>query len=137
MDRRRAVAELERERVALTDQLRAAQHAIDTLKRSVRDDLERLDGSPADLSDVRLASNAALTQAARSRAVATKLAGVTERLDAARRRLVQAQSDRRAVERLEERRREAWALDERRREQARLDDIVNGATARGANGGGR
>jgi flagellar export protein FliJ len=67
-----------------------------------------------------------------ARRTVLELAGLSQRIEAARQTLVVAAQRRRAVEILKERRREEWKQEADRRETAFLDDLANAAAARKA-----
>lgn len=135
------VAELERERLAIEDRIRAFQRQIVAERRDLRDHLESQRGaSPADtepaaggvdLGAVRLQANASLHLVGRAHQEVLKLAGVHRKLDAARVELLAATTQRKAVEVLRDRRREAWMAEQRRRESLALDEISTMRAARG------
>jgi flagellar export protein FliJ len=143
--RQRRVAELERERVAVEDRVRAYQAAISAAREDLRRRLcmERragelrhdareaggeaggveVGGGGVSLADVRMQANASLHMVARARQAVLELAGVHSRLDAARLELLRATTDRKAVELLKEKRYREWLDERRRREDGELDEI--------------
>lgn len=133
--RQRVVAELERERVGLEGEIRACR----ALALSESNDLRArlVPGVAVDLDAVRVQANASLGVLARAQATAVRLAGVLQRLDRARLELLEATTERRAVELLRDRRLEQWKRDELRREQLVLDDLsgaAHGGRVRGDGG---
>ena len=144
--RQLVVAQIESQRVALEDQIRAAQRAIRDSKEALRDRLhaersrsELGDAAPApvDLRSARQEAAGALAMVARAQHLAIRLAGVHERLDAARLELLAAAKDRKAVETLRDRRYEAWKDALKRREEAAADELATMAHARREDDGSR
>jgi flagellar biosynthesis chaperone FliJ len=140
--RMKAVGELERERLALEERVREAQRSITDGREALR---ERLGGVPVpsdvradetahpraagrgvrvDVRSVRLQLNAALHAEVSLRRLATEMAGLQRRTEAALRDLMQAVIARKAVETLRERRYRAWRAEQSRRELAEQDDLV-------------
>lgn len=123
--RQRALAAIERERVALEDALRECQGQIRMEKDQLRAALGASGpGTPVDLRGVRMQAGASLTLAARAQQFVLKIAGTMRRVDAARAALLMATTRRKAVETLRERRLAAWKEAMRRREDAALDEIA-------------
>ena len=121
----RGVAQLERERVKIEDEIREQQRVITAEKRDLADRLAGAkEGEAVDLRLVRVQANASLHATATAQRAVLRLAGVHERLDRARLALLERSIDRRAMESLKERRREAWEAAERRKEEAALDELV-------------
>jgi flagellar export protein FliJ len=122
----RAVAELQRQRMALEDTLRRHQRSITHGKESLRGGL----AGALDMRALRLEAGSALHLVRKAQQVVLQLAGLGQRQDSARARLLEARKRRRALELLRERRFEQWrrALD--RAEDARLDDLATNAAAR-------
>lgn len=121
----RVVAEIERERLAIEDEIRACQTRI----RGEKTDLAaRLDGAAAgeaiDLRGVRFQANASLHLIATAQRAVLRLAAVHDRLDRARLVLLERAIDTKAMASLKERRREAWAREQARREAAELDEMT-------------
>jgi flagellar biosynthesis chaperone FliJ len=140
--RMKALGALERERLALEQRVRGARELIAEGREALR---QRLGGNPAperpgagvsggpagvpggvsvDVRSVRLQLNAALHAEVSLRRLATEMAGLQRRIDAARRDLMQAVIARRAVEALRERRYRAWRAEQTRRELAEQDDLM-------------
>lgn len=119
-EKQRAVAILERERLGLEDTIRACQRAIEAEQSEARGRLVGL----VDLRAVRQQGSAALRHAASARRAVLRLAGVHQRLVAARAELLEAAKRRKAVELLRERRYEQWKQDQSRREAGALDELV-------------
>ena len=125
----RAVAELERERIALEDEIAERRERIRGEHEALRTELGRVrEGDTVfggvNVSDLRLQAHASLTEIARAEASVRTLAGLCERLDTARLGLLEAMTRRRALEVLRERRYEAWKLEGVRRENAEADDLT-------------
>lgn len=124
-ERQRAVAALERQRIAIEDEIRGYQASID----AERADLStRLGGARAgdsiDLRDVRVQANASLHLITMAQRAALRLAGVYERLDEARLELLEASVRRRAVEALRDERFEEWRSSRDKAELAALDELA-------------
>jgi flagellar FliJ protein len=117
------VAELERERVEMENQIRTLQSSLATEKQTMREALAPK-ADPILLRDVRAQANASLHLVARAQQTVLKLAGVHARLDRARRDLLEAVTQRRAVETLKQRRYEAWLLEQRGVEARALDEMA-------------
>ncbi|MGE3106840.1 MAG: flagellar export protein FliJ [Phycisphaerales bacterium] len=126
--RRLAVAELERERLRTEESLRAYQRAIAAAKRDLRVRLgaerSREEGSaPVSLADVRLQASESLSLVNKAQQAVIHLAGIHKQIDAARLSLLEATTQRKAVELLRTRRLEEWTQQQRRRESAELDEL--------------
>jgi flagellar FliJ protein len=122
-----AVAVLERERLALEDELRAVQRAIVAEKGELREQLSpNVGGASArlDLRGVRFQAGASLRLATRAQQVVLRLAGTHTRLEQARGLLLEAAKARKAVELLRERQLEEFVVEQKRREFAALDDMM-------------
>lgn len=129
--RRLEVATVERERLAIEEEIRAAQRALGEQKRDLRDALSP-GGAPrgVDVAGVRLQSHASLHATASLQRLAARLGGVLQKLERARAGLLRATADRKAVELLRQRRFEAWKRGEDKKEAASVDDMVNARVAR-------
>lgn len=121
-----SMAVVERERLAIEDQLRGTQQDIETEKEGLRAALGGSGGGSGsvDLGVVRQQVGAALGRVKRAQGLAIKLAGVHKRLDAARLELLLATTRRKAMETLKEKRLEAWNAEKKRREAAEMDEIT-------------
>ncbi|MFG0259850.1 MAG: flagellar export protein FliJ [Phycisphaerales bacterium JB041] len=130
----RRVADVERDRVEIERQAARLAEA----SRDERDALRRElgDRSQVDLSRVRLQSNASLHGVRKRHELALRGAAVLKRLEAERRRLIEATTRRRAVELLRERRYEAWAAAERLKEAREMDELVTARFGRPGEGDG-
>jgi len=123
--RQRAVAVIERERLAIEEEIEACRARIDDEKRDLASRLDGArEGEAIDLGSVRVQANASLHAITRAQRAAMRLAGVHERLDRARLDLLEASIERKAMESLKERRREAWEEAQRKREAAELDELT-------------
>lgn len=133
--RQLAVAAIERERVAVEDEIRAYQREVEREREELR---ERLAGGGGDergridLRAVRFQVGAGLRLLARAQAAAIRLAGVHKRLDTARLDLLAAATRRKAVEILRDRMFEEWRGAARRRDDAALDELAVMGAARAA-----
>lgn len=130
--RRRVVADLERERLAVEQRLRGYQRSITAAKQDLRrelggergvtrdtDDAERLS-----LSAVRMQAGASLRLVSLAQQTVLELAGLHKRLDAARLELLEAATQKKAVELLRQKRLDEWKQEGRRRENAELDEMT-------------
>lgn len=122
-DRQRSVAELERERLALEDEIRACQRAIDQERDDLRSLLGAGGGGAVDLRAARMQAGASLGHMARAQRAVLKLAGVHKRLERARAELLEATKRRKAVENLRQRRYEQWKREQDAAEARELDDL--------------
>ena len=121
---RELIAEIERERLAIEDEIRACQRRI----VGEKDDLAEMlggsrDGGSVCLRDARLQANASLHLISQAQRAVIRLSGVHERLDRARLELLERAIDRKAIEALRERRREAWAHEQKLAEERALDEL--------------
>lgn len=132
-DKQLAVAALERERIALEDRIRDHQRAITATKTDLRAALagERLgdaDGGGAsgrmDPRSVRMQAGASLHLIVKTQQLALALAGLHKKINTARLELLEAATQRKAVELLRQRRYDRWRREEARRETAELDDLA-------------
>ena len=121
------VASIERERIALEDEIRSCQSAITEEKKELVGLLSReQDGGPARvaLAGVRAQANASLSLISRAQRAVIRLKGVHDRLDRAMLELLSRTTSRRAIEVLKEKRHEEWLAEQKRREQQELDEIA-------------
>jgi flagellar export protein FliJ len=123
-EKQRRFSELERERIAIEETMRACQQNIRNAKVDLRDRLGGNGGSGAMvvIPEVRAQANASLHMEAKARQTAMALAGAYKRLEYARAELLRAATDRRAVELLRDRWHEEWRQAERRADAARVDE---------------
>lgn len=119
-----ALGEIERDRVAIEDDIRRIQQCIAAEKAELRDALSGVGGAAVDVRGVRLQANASLRLILAAQQAVLRLAGVHKRVEAARRELLEAARARKAVEMLKERRREAWLTEQRRLEAMALDELA-------------
>lgn len=119
IERQRAVAALEDQRLRLENQIRQCHRAIVA---------ERIEQggflSQGDLRSARLQAAAAQGLDAAARRAVLELAGVHQRLETARAQLVEAMKERKAVELLRQRRLDEWNLQQNRRDAAAVDEIA-------------
>ena len=119
-ERQLDVAKLEQERLAIERRIRSHQQFIAGGKDAVR---ERLSGS-VDVGTLRAHAGETLNHMRAAQQEVITLAGVHQRLDKARARLIEAARDRRAIERLRERRFDEWKTRIEKLEDARLDELA-------------
>jgi flagellar FliJ protein len=124
--RQRAVAEIERERLVIEDRLREQQQFISAGKRSMRDEMT----GTLDVDAMRLHAGATMRLMRDAERMVIELAGVHQRLDAARSELIEATRQRRAVELLRERRFEQWKAELEKADDAAIDELAVHAAAR-------
>ncbi len=125
-DAQLAVAELERQRLDLEQQLRRHQQNITQGKQDLRSTLS----GEIDMRSLRLGAGAALHVVRRAHQVVLQLAGLTQRLDAKRQDLIEATTRRRALELLRERRLVQWKTALDKAEIAALDELAVSRAAR-------
>lgn len=128
--RQRDVAVLERERIALEEEIRACSDALRTEQGVLRQGLA--DGGRLDVDSIRWQAHAAAGQIQRAERAAVSLAGVRNRLQEARARLVEASTRRKAIEALRDRRLAAWVSERERKEAVVLDEIGTAGASRRA-----
>ena len=121
------VASAEAERQRLEAAIRREQALLVQGQQRQRD---RLQGR-VDMRDLRSDARATLGAMRRASRLAVELAGTYRRCEEARRQLMLASRDRRAVERLREQLEAAWRREQDRRESNRLDDIAAETWRRG------
>ena len=122
----RSVAELERSRRDLEDDLRRQQQMITTGKTSLA---EKLVGR-LDVDGLRAHAGATIEQMRQGNRILIQLAGLHKRIDAARAELIEASRQRRAVELLRDRRYAAWRQRLDRAENAAIDELAGQAAGR-------
>lgn len=124
-EKQRRVAELERERLAIEREIAGHERAITAERDELRARLfDEKSGARVNLPQVRQQAHASLGMIARAQRAVIRLAGIQQRLDAARLELIQATAARRGVEVLRERRFEAWKHEQDRREAGALDEMA-------------
>ncbi|MEM7621701.1 MAG: flagellar FliJ family protein [Planctomycetota bacterium] len=124
-EKQRKVAQLERQRLAIEDEIRGYQRSIEAEREdlSTRLDAAREGEAGINLGDVRVQANASLHMITMAQRSAVRLAGVYERLDEARLELLEASVRRKAVEALRDKRYEAWRQKRSKAELAALDEL--------------
>lgn len=127
--RQLVVAELERERLAIEEELRQCQRSIVQTKGGLRDALggpqaARGESAMLDLSVVRMQTSAGFQLTHRAQQIAIRLAGAHRRLEAARASLLEATIARKAVELLKDKRFAEWKRELDRRELAAVDELT-------------
>jgi flagellar FliJ protein len=130
--KRLIVAELERERIRIEDRLRGYQRAIVAAKQDLSRQLgaqqARIAAPDAaeriSVESVRMQAGASLRLVAQAQQTVLELAGLHKRLDAARLDLLDAATQKKAVELLREKRHEEWKQEQRRKENAELDEMT-------------
>jgi flagellar FliJ protein len=120
------VAQIERQRLRLEDELRHAQTRIISDKEQLK---TRLLGA-IDAHGLRMQAAATMHQMRQAQRVVLELAGVHRRLESARAALVEASRRRRAIELLREQRYEHWKSTIVKGEVAALDELAVMAAAR-------
>jgi flagellar FliJ protein len=124
-EKQRRVAELERERLTVEREIAGHQRAITAERDDLRARLfDERSGTRVNLPQIRQQAHASLGMIARAQRAVIRLAGIQQRLDAARLELIQATAARRGVEVLRERRYEAWKHEQDRREAGALDEMA-------------
>jgi flagellar FliJ protein len=121
-DRQLVVASLEHDRLALEERIRSLQRGIVQERHDLRDRLGG--GDVIQFANVRVQANAGLHMVARAQRAVLELAGVHQRLDAARAKLLEATRKRKAVEVLRDRRFDEWRREQSRREAAEMDELA-------------
>lgn len=114
-----AVAELERQRIGLEEEIRVLQGRIEFEREELRTGLD----ATVQVAAIRMQAAASLHAVAEAQKLVFKLAGVHQRLKVARSRLVEAIAERKALELLKERRLTEWKLGIEKREERLLDDV--------------
>jgi flagellar export protein FliJ len=114
-----AVAELERQRIGLEDEIRVLQGRIEFEREELRTGLD----ATVQVAAIRMQAAASLHAVAEAQKLVFKLAGVHQRLKVARGRLVEAIAARKALELLKERRLAEWKMGIHKREDRVLDDV--------------
>ncbi len=125
-DARRAFAVLQRERLELEDELRRRQQDIVAGKGRLRGTLT----GRLDLRALRLGAGSTLNVIRQAQQLALRLAGLGQRMESARKVLLEARVSRRAIELLRERRFDQWKVALGRAENAALDELAVSAAAR-------
>lgn len=118
-----------RELGAIEDAIRRHRRVLDEERIELRERLAQ-GGGAVELHGLRLQANATASMVGAIHHQGLQLAGATQRVEQARRALLDAATRRRAIERLRERRYEQWQRTEAIREAAELDDLVTTRAAR-------
>lgn len=134
------VARIERERLEAERDIRAYQEAIERERDELRlmlsaeqaRDASSSEPSLVNLDGARMQASAAVRLTARAQQAVLKLAGIHRRLDAARIDLLQAATERKAVELLREKQYEEFRREQARRDEAVTDEISTIKAARRA-----
>ncbi len=122
-ERQKALADLQRQRASLEDEIRGCQRAIDQEKADLRDLLGAGSGGAVDLRGARMQAGASLHHMARAQRAVLRLAGLHRRIELARAELLEATKRRKAVENLRERRFDEWKREQDATEARELDDL--------------
>ena len=127
-DIQRRVAVLERQRLDQESLIREFQieniEERSGLRRTLRAELGSGEPAAVDLFSARLSANAALHMIARAQRAVLVLAGIHEKLDAERLRLLDAARRRKSLEILRDRRYEEWNVAQKRREESAADELA-------------
>jgi flagellar FliJ protein len=125
-EKQRAVAGIERERLALEDALRRRQRFVIEGKAALRDHLV----GDLDMPSLRAHAGSTIQVMREAERIVLELAGVHKRLEVARSALVEAARDRRSLELLRDRRLAQWKAALNKAEDAALDELAIHAAAR-------
>lgn len=124
----RRVAVLERQRLEQEDRIREYQIEIieerTGLRRTLRAERGADEPTAVDIFSAKLSASAALHMISRAQRAVLSLAGIHEKLDAERLRLLEAARRRKSLEILRDRRREEWEAAEKRREESAADELA-------------
>ena len=123
--KQRALAKLMHRRNSMVAQLRGMQETISASKREAADGLVGAVDLGAIASIARYSASCAL----RGNALVRELAQVENLVEQARKELIEAAKNRKALELLRDRQRQAWELEQRRMEASRLDEQTTQAYA--------
>ncbi len=118
-ERQRALAALERQRLAIEDRIRAMQQRISDNKA----ELSRCLVGKVDTAAIRSQAAMCMQLDAQTVRLVVTLAEVYRRIERARADLLEARTHVKAIERLRERRHEQWRHAETKRETAALDEL--------------
>lgn len=122
----RAVAEIERERLAIEERLRRQQTDFAANRQELRDALVGTVNAHA----LRLHAASSIQQMRQAQRLVLELAGTHKRIESARAALIEAARARRAIELLRERRFEQWRAALDKTEATMLDELAVFAAAR-------
>ncbi|MFK7758789.1 MAG: flagellar export protein FliJ [Phycisphaerales bacterium] len=120
-DKKLALAEIERERLELENQIRTYQANIEQEQSSLAQMLIGTDH--IDFKGARLQANAAINNRFAAQRTVLELAGVHHKMEQARQELQEASAQRKAVELLRDRQLEEFKYQQRRRDSLELDDM--------------
>lgn len=120
-ERKRVVAGLQRERMGIEQQLRDMQAFITGGKHDQRDCLE----GNVEIDALRAHAAMTMRHVRDAQRLAINLAGVHQRLEAARGELAEAARERRALEILKERRFDEWRRRLEKAEDASIDEVAS------------
>lgn len=125
-EKQRAVAVLERDRVEIEGELKEHQGLISEEKQALRDRLLGLQAGTraGSFGLIRVQANASMSLVTQAQRLAIRLAGLHQRLGAARSELLEAMTARKAVEALKDRRHEQWHAEQRKKEAEEQDEIA-------------
>lgn len=126
----RDLAKLLRQKLAFETELRNMQQTISDDKRLMADTLL----GHVDVRRVRHHASHTMQVTGRAQQIAVKMLGLHKNIDHTRNQLIEATSQRKAVELLHDRQYEKWLTDERRRQQNELDEIATQNYGRRLNG---
>ena len=122
----RAVAQIERQRMDVEENLRRHQANIALGKQSLRQGLV----GPVNTHGLRLHAASSMQMMRKAQRVVLELAGIHKRLEIARTALVEAAKERRAMELLRDQRFAQWKAARDKRETAAIDEVAVIAAAR-------
>ncbi len=125
-DARRVVAVIERKRLGLQDELRRHQQQIMSDKQQMRGSMT---GS-LDMRSLRQGAGVTLHVIRKAQQLVLQLAGVSQRMESARAKLLKTMTRRRAIELLREKRFDQWKVVQSKAEIAALDELAVGRAAR-------
>lgn len=135
-DRQVVVARVEQERSVIEAEIRGYQSSIKDCKANLQSAMSRTMDNGRTLLDpsmLRLQAGAVMGLHIKAQQAVLRLAGVHQRLEAARSELLEATKRRRAVEALKERRYREWVTEARRRENRETDELATQRAARPVN----
>lgn len=124
-----SLAQVERQRADLESRISEAQRQIRSNKEEMRGLLSGESGG-IDPRSIRVQAASAMHAQAMTQRLVLQLAGVYQRVSAARDALQRATTQRRAVELLKQKQFDAWRRERARAEQSQLDEIGMQAHAR-------
>lgn len=119
-ERQRELAQQLRTRMIMTDQLRTMQDTIRDAKRQLGSGLV----GKVDLGAISQFASFSGHTAQRAQQIVIRLAEIEKKVDAARKNLLEATRQRKALELLRDRHLAQWRAEQQRREDAELDEIA-------------